>query len=70
MNKLAKLKYVGYSTLALALMATAAMAQAGGAAAAAADAYFHAADLQYRGHQQHDQAVYAGRPAFCEYVCG
>jgi F-type H+-transporting ATPase subunit c len=36
MNKLAKFKYVGYSTLALALMATAAMAQAGGPAAAAA----------------------------------
>src|SRR5438445_13827838 len=34
MNKLAKLKYVGYSTVALALMATAAMAQAGGPAAA------------------------------------
>jgi F-type H+-transporting ATPase subunit c len=32
MNKLSKLKYVGYSTLALALMALPAMAQAGGAA--------------------------------------
>lgn len=32
MNKLAKLKYIGYSTLALALMALPAMAQAGGAA--------------------------------------
>ena len=32
MNKLAKFKYVGYSTLALALMALPAMAQAGGAA--------------------------------------
>lgn len=34
MNKLAKLKYVGYSTLALALMALPAMAQAGAAGAA------------------------------------
>lgn len=33
MNKLAKFKYVGYSMLALALMALPAMAQAGGAAA-------------------------------------
>ena len=32
MNKLAKLKYVGYSTLACVLMALPAMAQAGGAA--------------------------------------
>ncbi len=32
MNKLAKFKYVGFSTLALALMALPAMAQAGGAA--------------------------------------
>jgi F-type H+-transporting ATPase subunit c len=32
MNKLAKFKYIGYSTLALALMALPAMAQAGGAA--------------------------------------
>ena len=39
MNKLAKFKYVGYSTLALALMATAAMAQAGGAAAAGDNAF-------------------------------
>src|SRR5437763_15534449 len=39
MNKLAKLKYIGYATLAMALLAAAAMAQAGGAAGAGDNAF-------------------------------